>query len=89
LRHLALLPVFKNKRSAIALRNTEVYTKNVVLYISSQFNTIAYFTLWVIMEISNSGTNIEIMLIRHVFARNERVWQKKASLCFAKRDINR
>jgi len=90
LRYLALLPVFKNKKSAIALCNTEVYTKNVILYISSQFNTVVYFALWVIMEISDSGTNIdEIMLIRHVFAWNKRIWQKKASLCLAKRDINR
>jgi len=44
----------------------------------------------VIMEISVTSTNIdEIMLNRHVFARNERIWQIKVSLCPAKRDINR
>jgi len=44
----------------------------------------------VIMEISVTGTNIdEIMLNRRVFAWNERIWQKKALLYFAKRDINR
>jgi len=42
------------------------------------------------MEINVTDTNIdEIMLNRRVFARNERIWQKKASLCPAKRDINR
>jgi len=41
------------------------------------------------MEIKISGTNIdEIMLNWRVFARNERIWQKKASLCPAKRDID-
>jgi len=33
------------------------------------------------MESSYTGTNIdEIMLNRRIFARNERIWQKKASL---------
>jgi len=43
----------------------------------------------VIMESSYVSTNIDEIMLNRVFARNEKIWQKKASLYPGRWDINR
>jgi len=51
---------------------------------------LGYIQNMVIIQFNYSTLKInKIRLIRRVFERNSRIWQKKASLCLVKRDINR
>jgi len=43
----------------------------------------------VIIQNTPTSNFNEIKLIRRVFTRNEKIWQKKISPCLAKCDINR